>query len=332
MLPENFAFGYPWMLYLVLLPLLVVWLLPAVRHRKTALRAPFFERVAEITGQKPTKGVKDVKRGVLGWLVLSLCWIFALIALASPQLEGEPELKVKTARNFLIAADISFSMAERDWRIDGERATRWEAVKSVMKDFIAEREGDRMGLVFFGSNPYLQVPFTSDLETVEQLLDEADVGMAGQQTNIGKAIGKGIELFKRDTLKTKVMLLLTDGVDSGSELLPMDAADLAKKDSIVVYTLGIGDPNGTGSDLDEGTLINIAEATGGKYFRAIDADALAKVYDELDTLEPIEFEETDYKPTTLLFQYPLGVTLLLSFIFVVIKLMIQSAKRDDTIT
>jgi Ca-activated chloride channel family protein len=228
-------------------------------------------------------------------------------------------MKVKTSRNFLIVADISFSMAQSDWMIEGKRATRWEAVKKVMHDFIARREGDRMGLIFFGSSAYIQAPFTPDLETVDNMLEEADVGMAGQMTNIGKAIVKGIEMFDQDTIKTKVMLVLTDGVDAGTDILPLDAADLAEKDSILVYTIGIGDPSGSGSDLDENTLEEIAEMTGAQYFRAIDADRLEEIYDELDKLEPIEYEEEEYKPTTLLYYYPLGgaivLALILSLIF-----------------
>jgi len=187
-----------------------------------------------------------------------------------------------------------------------------------MHDFISKREGDRMGLIFFGSSAYIQAPFTPDLATVDNMLEEADVGMAGQMTNIGKAIVKGVEMFQQDTIKTKVMLLLSDGVDAGTDILPLDAADIAKKDSIQSYTIGIGDPNKPGSDLDEKTLKEIAELTDGQYFRAIDSERLEEIYTELDLLEPIEYEEEEYRPKTLLYYYPLGIALviaiLLSFI------------------
>jgi Ca-activated chloride channel family protein len=287
--------------------------------KSASLSIPNFKKAQEYTGQHPRSSALVKRRNIFAWIGLILIWVLLLAALSSPQLVGKPEMKVKTSRNFLIVADISFSMAQTDWMIEGEKATRWEALKKVLHDFIARREGDRMGLIFFGSSAYIQAPFTPDLETVDNMLEEADVGMAGQMTNIGKAIVKGIEMFDQDTIKTKVMLVLTDGVDAGTDILPLDAADLAEKDSILVYTIGIGDPSGSGSDLDEKTLEEIAEMTGAQYFRAIDADRLEEIYEELDKLEPIEYEEEEYKPTTLLYYYPLGgaivLALLLSLIF-----------------
>jgi Ca-activated chloride channel family protein len=237
---------------------------------------------------------------------------------------GEPEMKVKTSRNFLIAADISFSMATNDWEIEGQQARRWDAVKEVMYDFIEKREGDRMGLIFFGSSAYIQAPFTPDLETVRQMLDEAAVGMAGQMTHIGKAITKGVEMFERDTIDTKVMLLLTDGVDAGTDILPLDAADLALTDSVIIYTIGIGNPGSGGSDLDERTLQEIAEMTGGQYFLARDKDRLQEIYTELDKLEPIEYEETENKPVTLLYPYPLAAALVLLLVITLVLSVISA--------
>lgn len=318
-MPENFEIANMWVFWLLPLPLLVYWLFPPLRMKSASLSIPNFKKAQEYTGQHPRSSALVKRRNIFAWIGLILIWVLLLAALSSPQLVGKPEMKVKTSRNFLIVADISFSMAQTDWMIEGEKATRWEAVKKVLHDFIARREGDRMGLIFFGSSAYIQAPFTPDLETVDNMLEEADVGMAGQMTNIGKAIVKGIEMFDQDTIKTKVMLVLTDGVDAGTDILPLDAADLAEKDSILVYTIGIGDPSGSGSDLDEKTLEEIAEMTGAQYFRAIDADRLEEIYEELDKLEPIEYEEEEYKPTTLLYYYPLGgaivLALLLSLIF-----------------
>ncbi len=223
-------------------------------------------------------------------------------------------------------------MAQNDWVENGQRVRRWDGVKSVMHDFISKREGDRMGLIFFGSSAYIQAPFTPDLVTVDGMLEEADVGMAGQMTNIGKAIVKGIEMFDQDTIKTKVMLLLTDGVDAGTDILPLDAADMAKKDSIMVYTIGIGDPNSGNSDLDENTLVEISEMTNAQYFRAIDTERLDEIYDELNRLEPIEYEEEAFRPKTLLFYYPLAAALFLaifqSLILSVLKVINQFKNKD----
>lgn len=313
-MPENFEIAYPWIFILILLPILIYWLAPSFRIKSASLQVPNLDRAASITGLAPRSSALVNKKNKLVSFILFIIWVLLLLSLSSPRLVGEPELKIKTSRNFLIVADISFSMANSDWVIEGNRTTRWEAVKSVMHEFIEKRTGDRMGLIFFGSSAYIQVPFTSDLTTMELMLEEADVGMAGQMTNIGKAVVKGIEMFDQDTIKTKVMLVLTDGVDSGTEILPLDAADLAKKDSIHIYTLGIGDPENSGSDLDEQTLKEIAEMTDAMYFRAIDTEQLAEIYNELDKLEPIEYEEETFTPATLLYYYPLTLAIVLALL------------------
>ncbi|SNR64821.1 Ca-activated chloride channel family protein [Lutibacter agarilyticus] len=310
-MPENFEIAHLWVFWLLPLPILVYWLLPPLRLKSASLAIPNFKKVEEYTGEKLRNSALIKRKGFFKVVFLFIIWVLLLGAISSPQLVAEPELKVKTSRNFLIVADISFSMAQKDWVNNGQKVRRWDGVKSVVHDFIDKREGDRMGLIFFGSSAYIQAPFTPDLKTVDEMLEGADVGMAGQMTNIGKAIVKGIEMFDQDTIKTKVMLLLTDGIDAGTDILPLDAADLAKKDSILVYTIGIGDPNSGGSDLDERTLEQISELTDAQYFRAIDSERLNEIYEELNKLEPIEFEEEEFKPKTLLYFYPLGLALFL---------------------
>lgn len=331
-MPSNFEIAHLWVFWLLPLPLLIYWLLPPLRMKSASITLPVYEKAVGYTGEKPRKSALVKRKNFFQWLVLALSWALVLAALSSPQLVGEPEMKVKTSRNFLIAADISFSMAQNDWVIDGQKARRWDAVKEVMHDFIQKRQGDRMGLVFFGSNAYVQAPFTPDLVTVTQMLDEADVGMAGQMTHIGKAIAKGVGMFEKDTIETKVMLLLTDGIDSGDDVLPLDAADMAAKDSIMIYTIGIGDPGKSGSDLDERTLQEIADMTNGQYFLAKDESRLAEIYAEVDKLEPIEYEEMENRPVTLLYYYPLGAALGLllfsAFIGSLVQL-IRALKRKE---
>ena len=326
-MPDNFQFAYPFMVLLVPLPLLIYWLFPAIKFRSTALLFPYFERAASVSKQAPKKAAFVKKKGIFAWVAMYLIWLLLIGAMASPQLIGEPEKQIKTSRNFLIVADLSFSMANKDWKIEDKKVTRWDAVKHLMKDFVVRRKSDRMGLVFFASNAYIQAPFTTDLSTVSTMLDEADVGMAGQMTNLGKAIVKGMDLFERDTIQNKVMLLLTDGVDSGMDILPLDAANMAKDDEVILYTIGIGDPGSSSSDLDERTLTEMAEITGGKYFRAKDINALEEVYKELDLLEPIEFEEETYTPKTLLYFYPLGAALAIGFLLLLINNTVLIVKR-----
>ncbi|UXP31931.1 VWA domain-containing protein [Reichenbachiella agarivorans] len=325
-MPDNFHIAFPWALALLPLPLLVYWLLPSLRMRSAALLLPNYHKAVEYTDQKPRKSAFVKKRGLFSWLIMFVIWCLLVAAMTNPQLVGKPEMKIKTSRNFLIVADISFSMAKTDWKIDGKKSRRWDAVKDVMHDFIQKRKGDRMGLVFFGTNAYIQAPFTPDLLTVGQMLDEADVGMAGQMTHIGKAINKGLEMFDNDTLKTKVMLLLTDGIDAGDGIQPLDAADRARKDSVMIYTLGIGTPGHGGSDLDERTLEQIAELTGGQYFLAKDENRLKEIYSELDKLEPMEYEETQNKPVTMLYPYPLAVAMALAILSTMLSVFVSAIK------
>lgn len=312
----HFEIAYKWVFLLLPLPLLAYWLLPVLRRRRTALIAPFFERAVNIAGGRPRRNSWVSARNFWMWLVMGLCWTCLLAAASSPRLVSQPGKKPKTVRSFLIAADISFSMAETDWVVRGSRTSRWDAVKSLMKDFVLKRKSDQIALVVFGSNAYLQAPLTTDLPMISWLLDETEVGMAGQMTNIGDAIAFSMKILKADTIAQKVMFLLTDGVDTGTDILPLDAARAAAKDSVVIYTMGIGTTDrGSGYDLDEKTLKGIAMATGGQYFNAMNEQELAKVYETLDRLAPVTYEEEHYKPVTLLYYYPLALAALLALAF-----------------
>lgn len=311
----DIELGRPWILWLVVLPLLVL-MLPPVRYRAEALFAPYFKTLIDLKDERPSKGVQIAKKGWLSMITLILIWCGLVLAAASPQWVGEPEKQIKTARNFLINVDISLSMETTDWvTSDGRRASRWDAVKEVMNEFISRREGDRMGLILFGTQAYLQTPFTDDLSVVEALLNESEVGMAGAKTAIGNTIGKSVELFEQDSIQKKVMVLVTDGADSGSELRPIQAARLAATDSITIYTIGIGSTNTRTYELDEYTLTEIAKASGGQYFEAANRERLEEVYEELDKLEPIEYENNDYIPKRLLYYYPLGAVLLIALAY-----------------
>ena len=307
----HLEFAYPWVFWFLLLPLIMLFL-PPLKYRAEALTVPFFKDVLTLKNEKPSKGVQIAKVGPVPTFLKYIVWTALVVAAASPQLVGEPEKQIKTARNFLINVDISLSMETRDWENNqGQRTSRWEAVKEVMDEFIDRRQGDRMGLILFGSQAYLQTPFTDDLEVVQALLESSEVGMAGAKTAIGNSIGKSVELFEQDSIQKKVMVLVTDGADSGSELKPIQAARLAATDSITIYTIGIGTTRPQAYELDEYTLKEIAKASGGQYFRASDRLRLEEVYAELDQLEPIEYENQDFIPKRLLFYYPLMIAIIL---------------------
>lgn len=303
----HIEIAYKWVFFLLPLPLLVWALLPPLRRRSGALLAPFFKRAAQAAGTKPRHRAWIARKPLWVYITLFLCWACILAAASSPRYVSKPGKRPKTARSFLIAADISVSMAQTDWVLDGKRSSRWEAVKTIMQQFISRRKSDQMALVVFGSNAYIQAPLTTDLPMINWLMDQTEVGMAGQMTNLGDAISYSVNVLKQDTLPQKIMLLITDGVDTGTDLLPMDAAGVAKKDSVVIYTLGIGKAGGNGGyDLDEHTLKGIAQATGGRYFNAMDERDLNNIYKVLDKLTPVVYQEETYKPTTLLYHYPLA--------------------------
>ncbi len=320
MLPEiahnmNFEIAHKWVFFLLPLPLLVYWLLPALRKRRSALLAPFFSRAVNVSAQHPKRNAWISRKNIFSWTVLILCWLCLLAAASSPQLVGHPGKRTRTVRSFLVAADISFSMAQTDWAVNGKTMSRWGAVKYLMKDFIKERKSDQVGLEMFATHAYLQAPLTTDLQTIDWLLDETEVGMAGQMTSIGEAIAFGIKIFRQDTIKQRVMLLMTDGVDGGTDILPLDAAAAAKRDSITIYTLGIGNSTSGGYAIDEKLLTQIAEITGGKYFRADSQKEMQAVYAELNKLHPIVYEEESYKPVVLLYMYPLGIAIVSALVF-----------------
>ena len=317
----------PWALWFLLLPALML-LLPPLKYRTEALSVPFFGDLISIKKEKPSQGVQIARIGPFPTVLKYIIWAALVVAAASPQLVGEPEKQIKTARNFLINVDISLSMETRDWENNqGVRTSRWEAVKEVMDEFIERRQGDRMGLILFGSQAYLQTPFTDDLGVVQALLESSEVGMAGAKTAIGNSIGKSVELFEQDSIQKKVMVLVTDGADSGSELNPIQAARLAAIDSITIYTIGIGTTRPQAYELDEYTLKEIAKASGGQYFRASDRDRLEEVYAELDQLEPIEYENQDFIPKRLLFYYPLMIAVILALGYHVFRGLFVSGRK-----
>lgn len=318
-----YEIAYPWMFALLPLPLLIWWLVPAFKQKKDALYYPKFDELTEATGLKPKKSATILKRKWFQYLINFLVWGCAVTALSNPQYIGKPAKKVKNARNMLIAADISMSMNTTDWFDDaGNRITRWKAVQNVLNDFIDKREGDRIGLMMFGSDVFA-LPFTPDLNIIKKTVDETGIGMAGHKTAVGNAIALSTQVFEADSIDQRVMILLTDGQDSGSEIVPITASQMAADDSIKIYTIGIGTKQSTAYELDDKTLKMIAKNTGGEYFNAGNVEELNKIYDRLNEMEPIQFEDEGYRPTRLLFYYPLAVGFILAMSLQFITILVQ---------
>jgi len=314
------ALASPWLLILVPLPFLIPLLIPAYQEFRPALQSTFMDRLKKLTGRKPSPGAVERPRHRGAFAAATLVWVCLVVALARPQRFENPIVKTNPARDLLLAVDLSGSMDTTDMKDgDGNPMDRLAAVKQVLGEFLTKRQGDRVGLIFFGNAPFVQAPFTDDLEVCRQLLDEAQVRMAGPRTMLGDAIGKAVNVFDQSDLEEKVLILLTDGNDTGSLVPPIKAAELARDKGIVIHTIAMGDPTSLGEEkFDEETLKQIAGVTRGQYFRANDWNELEGVYTELDRLTPHQVESISYRPVTDLFYWPLavGVVLVLGFCLV----------------
>ncbi|WP_429082732.1 vWA domain-containing protein [Aeromonas bivalvium] len=302
-------FDAPWALLLLPLPWLAYRYLPPYRAARSALRVPFFAAMDQALGQSPrTLGGGRWQLG-LNLLV----WALLVTACARPVLIEPPIRHDSPTRDIMLAIDISQSMETRDYTTpDGRQSDRLSAVKGAVQDFIQRRKEDRLGLIVFGTGAYPQAPLTLDHSSLQLLLDEVGIGMAGPNTALGDAIGLAIKLLEKTREREKVLILLTDGNDTGSAITPAHAAQLARDRGIRVHTIGIGDPAASGdARVDLQVLMEIANTTGGRFFRADDRQALHAVYAALDELTPHRVKTFSHQPKRDLFWWPLGASLLL---------------------
>jgi Ca-activated chloride channel family protein len=274
------------------------------------------------------------KDHLLFWLGV-LAWACLVAAASRPQWLGEPiELPV-SGRDIMLAVDLSGSMEMEDFVLrNNRRVDRLTATKAVAGEFIERRTGDRVGLILFGRQAYVQTPLTFDRETVKTLLYESAIGLAGKETAIGDAIGLAVKRFREmqssgapataGQSSKPILILLTDGANTAGEVEPVKAAEFAAQEGLKIYTIGIGADQMTvpslfgarrinpSMDLDEETLTAIADKTGGKYFRARDTAELEKIYRLLDELEPIARESKSFRPKISLYYWPLSIALMLA--------------------
>ena len=323
-----FDLAWPLALLFIPLPVLVWYFIPATgTQQQAALRVPFMQDFESLNSTFQ-------KAGINIWLniLLVLCWLLLVLSSARPLWVGEQiELPV-SGRDLMLAVDLSGSMQVEDFRIKGQAVDRLTATKYVAQDFIRDREGDRLGLILFGRNAYLQTPLTFDLTTVNTLLMESAIGLAGKETAIGDAIGLAIKRLKDKKDGSRVLILLTDGANTAGEITPLKAAELAANHGLKIYTIGIGADEmiresffgrqriNPSQDLDEKTLTAIAEKTGGQYFRARDTEELAEIYKILDELEPVEVDTHTLRPEKSLYMWPLGIALFLAMLIALIRL------------
>lgn len=308
-----FVFSYPWLLALLPLPWLLRRLLPAQPVSRAAVLAPFGDRLDEATrGESPITPTAGRWRDALKVVI----WLLALCALARPQWIEPAVVKETPTRDLLLLVDLSGSMDQEDFTSpSGENVQRLTAVKEVVGDFLLRREGDRVGLVVFGDAPYLQSPFSTDLNLARTLLDECSVGMAGPRTALGDAIGLAITRFDESGAKEKTIIALTDGNDTSSQVPPLEAARVASDRGITIHTVAIGDPTTVGEDvLDEQALRDVATAAGGEYFFAADRENLERIYEQLDRIETHEVSTVSYRPRRDIYFLPVLFGLVISVV------------------
>ncbi|QTH63698.1 VWA domain-containing protein [Psychrosphaera ytuae] len=320
-----FSFEWPWLALLAFVPLLV-WLLPETEQARPALRLPTFKLMS---GEQQTQ-----YRRSFPWLWF-IVWLALVGAAMRPQWLGEPITVPQEGREIMIAVDLSASMDETDMRLNGLPVNRLTMLKYVLQDFIDRRVGDRLGLILFADTAFVQTPLTFDRETVKQMLDEAVLGLVGDKTAIGDALGLAAKRFKDKDDSNRILILLTDGQNTAGNITPREALEVAKQTGIKVYTIGIGADEmevrsffGTrrvnpSADLDERLLTAIATETGGQYFRAKDTQQLTNIYKILDQMEPVEDDPVQLRPQQALFYWPLAFALGLSILISGLPMLTQ---------
>ena len=311
-LVPNFA--WPWWLLAVPLPWLVRWLLPPVRSAQPALRVPWVGRLESVAGDAR---LPDLRR--MPWLAWA-AWTLLCVAVARPQTPGEAVQPPASGRDLMLAVDLSGSMGEEDMRLGGRPVDRLTAAKAVLGDFLDRREGDRVGLIVFGQRAYALSPLTLDRESVRGQLLDSVVGLAGRETAVGDAIGLAVKRLRDQPSGQRVLVLLTDGVNTAGQLDPEKAAELAAAHEVRIHTVAFGGdlaslfglrlpPNA--AEIDEAALQRIAAITGGRAFRARDADELAGIYAEIDRLEPVQRPGQAVRPPVERYPWPLAAAVLL---------------------
>jgi Ca-activated chloride channel family protein len=337
-----YRFEYPWLLALLPLPLLIYWLLPPYKEEQDSVRLTFFHYISSTLGITPEPGAVIPKTNWVEKILTPICWSLVVLALARPQFIEPPIQKIQPARDLMLALDISQSMETPDFLMpDGKRTRRVDAVKQVVGEFIRKRKNDRIGLIVFGQAAYPVTPFTLDHDADLKILGQTDAGMAGPQTMIGDAIGLAIKEFQQSEAKQRVLILLTDGNDTGSLMPPRKAAEIASQNSITIHVVGLGDPRASGEDkVDYAALNNIARATGGQVFHGENRVELEKAYSTLDKITPQNFKILSYQPRRELFMFPLaaaivllaGYHLLMLIVSLVVRLISQPQATDEAAT
>jgi len=296
-----FELAHPWILVILPIPLLCWFFLPRVKAQLTsALKVPFFNAMLGI--------IEGDKRSLVSPSLLFvpvLVWVLLVIALSGPRWIGEPRPVEREGFNIMMVLDLSASMEITDMLVQDTPVSRLQVVKSAAKNFVAQRSGDKIGLILFGTRAYLQTPLTYDRHNVLLRIDDATAGLAGKTTSIGDAVGLAVKRLDKVPKQGRVIILLTDGANNSGFLSPIKAAELAKDESIKIYTIGLSSEEGLRddffgqvltADLDEDTLKKMAAMTGGRYFRATDTKTLNTIYKTINQMEKTKQDKATLRP------------------------------------
>jgi len=319
---NSIVLVHSWVFMLIPLPL-IAFFLPTYPSRRSALNVSFMKQLTTASGMDAQPVQAVAKASLIQKLLALMVWLCVIVALMRPQFIEAPVIIEHSQRDLLISVDLSGSMETRDFTLpDGQQVDRLEAVKTILTPFFTQRSGERMGLIFFGSAAFVQAPFTTDLKALQSLLNEAQVAMAGPKTVIGDSIAMAVKMFEERQLKEnnevddRLLILLTDGNDTGSRVPPEEASELAKKNEVKVITIAVGDPKNAGEHpIDTQSLETIAQKTAGQFYYAMNGKELKNVLQEINRLTPKEVERESYNPTSDLYQWPLLTAIVLILLY-----------------
>lgn len=318
-----FELALPWVIALLPLPL-VIYVLPA-KEKTEAVPLNMPSLISGINAPKLAQ-----RKNKLPLIFISMVWSLLVLAASQPQWLGEPVNIPTEGRELMVAIDLSGSMQVEDMQLQGQMVNRLVMLKKLLGDFIKRRNGDRLGLILFADDAYMQTPMTFDRNTVQQMLDEASLGLVGKKTAIGDAIALAVKRFDAKKNSNRVLLLLTDGQSTAGKITTDEALELAKAKEVTIYSIGIGADSmiqetifgarrvNPSNELDEVTLSKLAKETQGHYFRAKSSEDMSEIYQLLDKLEPIEQEQQQMRPLKALFYWPLGIAMALTLIYLLI--------------
>ncbi|QEY58375.1 VWA domain-containing protein [Pseudomonas sp. C27(2019)] len=321
-----FEFAWPWLFLLLPLPWLVRVFVPPLPPHDAALCIPFYTELTALQ-RSQSKAVPYWRSKTAAYILI---WLLLLCAAARPQLQGNLQERPTTGRDLLIAVDVSSSMLYSDMTLQGSSLSRMDFVKHWLDSFLAARHGDRLGLILFGSQAYLQAPLTYDHHSVRTWVQEAQPGIAGNTTSIGDAIGLAIKRLRVRPAEHRVLILVTDGANNSGVMSPLAAAQLAARYKIKIYTVGIGSRKAESSllveaepaslELDERSLKSIAKTTAGEYFHLTNSSDLVHMHNSLSQLEPASGYQPPKRSAQELYSWPLAAALLLSMIIIALRL------------